>query len=164
MANLDWRNVYREEKRRPGYVLENGKSFDKILGDVLHRRDAKPPQREKQKDCVSPFTPKHPCGYPGCATLTDTARCERHRKQEQREYDQSRKGDSFRKLYSSARWKRIRDWHLTHEPLCRACKERGRLEAARIVDHVTPMRRGGDPFDDSNFQSLCRSCHSGKSK
>jgi hypothetical protein len=49
VANLDWRSVYREEKRRPGYVLENGKSFDKILGDVLHRRDAKLPQREKQK-------------------------------------------------------------------------------------------------------------------
>jgi 5-methylcytosine-specific restriction protein A len=112
---------------------------------------------------MSPMAPMHPCGYPGCATLTDTARCELHRKKEQREYDQSRKDDPFRKLYSSARWKRIRDSHLMHEPLCRACKERGRLVEAKIVDHIIPIRRSGDPFDAANFQSLCTSCHSEKS-
>lgn len=95
--------------------------------------------------------------------MTDAARCERHRKQEQREYDKSRKNDPFRKLYSSSRWKRIRASHLAREPLCRACKERGRLEAARIVDHISPIRSGGDPFDDANLQSLCWSCHSEKS-
>jgi len=26
VANLDWKSVYREERRRPGYVLENGRS------------------------------------------------------------------------------------------------------------------------------------------
>jgi 5-methylcytosine-specific restriction protein A len=112
---------------------------------------------------VSPFTPKHPCSYPGCTTLTDDSRCELHKKREQQEYDHSRKGDSFRKLYGSPRWKRVRASHLASEPLCRPCKRRGRIEATRIVDHITPIRRGGDPFDDSNLQSLCWSCHSEKS-
>ena len=30
MANKDWREVYREERRRPGYVIENGKSVGKV--------------------------------------------------------------------------------------------------------------------------------------
>ena len=42
-----------------------------------------------------PFSQKHPCSYPGCAALINAgdSRCERHRIQEQREYDHERKDD-----------------------------------------------------------------------
>ena len=30
MANSDWRDVYRQESRRPGYVIDNGKSLEKL--------------------------------------------------------------------------------------------------------------------------------------
>ena len=44
----------------------------------------------KEESGVSPFSPKRPCSYPGCATLTQTSMCDLHRKQEQREYDRRR--------------------------------------------------------------------------
>ena len=42
---------------------------------------------------------------------------------------------------------------------CSGCGRPGRLE----VDHVTPLSRGGAPYDKANLQCLCRSCHIGKS-
>jgi hypothetical protein len=45
----DWREVYRQEKRRPGYVIENGKSVAKDLSDASPRRDVTPLQRDKRK-------------------------------------------------------------------------------------------------------------------
>ena len=38
---------------------------------------------------------------------------------------------------------------------CRSCGLAGRLEC----DHVTPLHRGGDAWDFSNLQTLCRDCH-----
>ena len=38
---------------------------------------------------------------------------------------------------------------------CVRCGKAGRLEC----DHVRPLRRGGDPNDFANLQSLCRDCH-----
>ena len=43
---------------------------------------------------------------------------------------------------------------------CRACGRAGRLEA----DHVTPLDRGGAPFDPDNMQALCRGCHIAKTR
>jgi len=30
------------------------------------------------------------------------------------------------------------------------------------VDHITPVSKGGHPFDESNLQTLCRDCHEQK--
>ena len=51
LANIDWRNVYREEKRRPGYVIENAKSIAKTHGgDTPHRNVTLPqPHCDKRK-------------------------------------------------------------------------------------------------------------------
>ena len=38
---------------------------------------------------------------------------------------------------------------------CRSCGKAGALEC----DHVTPLRRGGEPYDPMNLQTLCRACH-----
>ena len=38
---------------------------------------------------------------------------------------------------------------------CRKCGRAGAPEC----DHVRPLRRGGDPYDLANLQSLCRACH-----
>ena len=32
MSNTDWRQVYREERRRPGYVIENGRTAARRIG------------------------------------------------------------------------------------------------------------------------------------
>jgi len=58
---------------------------------------------------------------------------------------------------NSAAWQRLRASVLAGEPLCRACAQRGYVEPATDVDHIS-----GDPSDNSmeNLASLCHSCHS----
>jgi hypothetical protein len=44
VVNSDWREVYRQERRRPGYVIENGKSLERLnarLRAALRRRAAR---------------------------------------------------------------------------------------------------------------------------
>ncbi len=45
----DWRVVYLQEKRRPGYVIENGKSIVKIRKDTWLRRGRISLEHEKRK-------------------------------------------------------------------------------------------------------------------
>ncbi|MGG0794549.1 HNH endonuclease signature motif containing protein [Brevibacillus laterosporus] len=48
-------------------------------------------------------------------------------------------------------------------PLCVRCKERQKITAATVVDHITPHK--GDVvlfWDEKNWQGLCTSCHSRK--
>ncbi len=61
------------------------------------------------------------------------------------------------------RWQRLRRAVLAAEPLCRACKERGRLTVANEVDHIVPIVEGGTD-ERSNLQALCKSCHSAKTR
>lgn len=66
----------------------------------------------------------------------------------------------WRKLYNSGRWKRLRDYQLQTEPLCRFCLQQEIVEAANVCDHVVPHK--GDVglfFDCTNLQSLCFACH-----
>lgn len=59
------------------------------------------------------------------------------------------------------RWARIRCQVLDRDGWrCRACGRAGRLEC----DHVRPLERGGDPYDITNLQTLCRSCHIAKTR
>lgn len=60
---------------------------------------------------------------------------------------------------SSVFWARLRAMVLSENPLCVACDARGRVTAAREVDHVN-----SDPNDNArtNLQGLCTPCHSRK--
>lgn len=68
--------------------------------------------------------------------------------------------DDYRSWYTHARWRKIRDRQLKHEPLCRFCEGQGLTTLANVVDHVEPHR--GDPtkFWHGSLQSLCANCHS----
>jgi 5-methylcytosine-specific restriction protein A len=68
------------------------------------------------------------------------------------------------RIYSSARWRRLRRQKLAASPLCEACRaETGRVVVATVVDHRKPVRLGGDPFPPlSGLRSLCWPCHSAK--
>jgi 5-methylcytosine-specific restriction protein A len=39
---------------------------------------------------------------------------------------------------------------------------RGRTVAARVVDHVVPIKDGGARLDWANLESLCVPCHNRK--
>jgi 5-methylcytosine-specific restriction protein A len=110
-----------------------------------------------------PFAAPRQCTWPGCAQLVAGGRCEQHRKQERREYDKDRQSDEFRGFYATPEWRSVRAQHLAEEPLCRECRRSGIRKGAEMVDHITPIRRGGEKFDPLNLQSLCHSCHSAKS-
>ena len=107
-----------------------------------------------------PWKLDQPCTYPGCGKLSDSSRCEEHRLQERRRYEQERSAsdDDTRAFYNSRAWRRASKNHLEDEPLCRKC---GAI--AVMTDHVIPIKRGGSKWDASNWQSLCQSCHARKS-
>ena len=70
---------------------------------------------------------------------------------------------AYRRLYKTARWQRLREWVLSHEPLCRYCMEHEVVEEATVVDHIKPHK--GDPqlfWDADNLQPLCAACHDGR--
>lgn len=67
------------------------------------------------------------------------------------------------KFYTSSAWRRVRAIKIQENPLCEECQRRGVLTPADVVDHITPINQGGEPFDESNLQSLCHRCHNKKS-
>lgn len=67
---------------------------------------------------------------------------------------------SWQRLYKLARWRRLREAQLSHEPLCRYCLRQEIVEAATVCDHVDPHKGDEDKFfDPDNLQSLCAPCH-----
>lgn len=58
-----------------------------------------------------------------------------------------------------AAWRKLRRIVLASEPLCRHCKARGIVTAAREVDHIDGNVRN---LKRSNLQPLCKRCHSAK--
>lgn len=74
-------------------------------------------------------------------------------------------GDGYRGSSSERgygyRWQMARRRFLDQHPLCLMCNAEGRVEAATVVDHITPHR--GDQrlfWREDNWQPLCASCHS----
>lgn len=64
------------------------------------------------------------------------------------------------RFYDLQAWRRARREHLAQEPLCRMCRAQGITKPGHHVDHITPISKGGDPFDSDNLQSLCAEHHS----
>jgi len=66
--------------------------------------------------------------------------------------------------YHTKAWRAARLDALQREPLCRICDSMGYVTLAQMVDHITPVRLGGDFWDADNHQPLCNSCHAVKSQ
>ncbi len=74
------------------------------------------------------------------------------------EFDPARRERST--FYGSKRWAKHRKAYLTRNPLCAKCLEKGLVVAATIVHHVVErLVRPDLAWDWSNFQGLCRPCH-----
>lgn len=58
-------------------------------------------------------------------------------------------------------WRQIRQSFLFDNPLCAHHLARGETVAANEVDHIDGDSNN-NPADGSNYQALCKSCHSRK--
>jgi len=99
------------------------------------------------------------CPEPGCSALVSSGWCPAHTRHQ-------RGGAAYaavHRLYTSARWLRLRAEVLRAEPFCRACQAQGRRTLTAEIDHV--RKHEGDPgrfWDRSNLQGLCKACHTAK--
>lgn len=59
------------------------------------------------------------------------------------------------------KWMSIRARWLREHPLCVMCDAKGFVRPANRLDHVLPLIDGGRD-DESNYQSLCATCHDEK--
>lgn len=57
------------------------------------------------------------------------------------------------------RWRTIRAQVLAEEPVCRVP---GCGRASTEVDHITPLKLGGDPYERANLQGMCKPHNSSK--
>jgi len=62
------------------------------------------------------------------------------------------------RIYDLKRWKILRINYLASNPICEMCG----VGFASEVDHIKPIKLGGDPWDIHNLQALCHRCHSSK--
>lgn len=64
---------------------------------------------------------------------------------------------STERMRGGAAVTRRRRWLELH-PLCVMCEKEGSVTAGDVVDHITPLWKGGRD-DDSNLQTLCQVPH-----
>lgn len=112
------------------------------------------------------------CCAPGCDDLAidGLAHCEQHEAARQDKIKASRAraktsaaAQAGSALYKLAAWRKASRAWLRNNPICVDCDELGLVVLASEVDHVAPHRGDRQKFwDRSNWQSLCKPCHSRK--
>jgi|TARA_Y100001938_G_scaffold130211_1_gene185979 5-methylcytosine-specific restriction endonuclease McrA len=67
-------------------------------------------------------------------------------------------------FYNTNKWKRLRNYYITKEPLCEVCKRFNKIIEAKVVDHIKRVRTNPElALAENNLQSLCHRCHNIKS-
>lgn len=108
-----------------------------------------------------PTAAPKPCGHIGCRAMAVAGgRCHKHAGEiKQRDRD---RGSAAKRGYGH-KWRIARDQYLSANPLCVECKRLDLLTASTEVDHVIPHRGDlGLFWRRSNWQALCKPCHSRK--
>lgn len=70
----------------------------------------------------------------------------------------------YQRMLNSKRWKELRAWKLSKNPLCERCEAEGYVRAAVDVHHIRPVAGNIREmealcFNPSNLRSLCITCH-----
>lgn len=66
-------------------------------------------------------------------------------------------------FYNSTAWRKLSINYRRKHPLCVHCLEKGITKVCNVVDHITPIDKGGDKWNTNNLQPLCHRCHNKKS-
>lgn len=99
------------------------------------------------------------CPEPGCCTIVQKGRCDKHK----RSNDRYRK--TFRQRGYTHQWTQLSKVYRRHNPVCVICLFKGRVTAAEITDHIVPHRMDSSLLMDSeNLCALCWKCHSWKTR
>jgi 5-methylcytosine-specific restriction protein A len=111
-----------------------------------------------------------PCKVPGCPNLVEgpgycanhAARADEDAKARFKALDK-RVPDELRRFYSSSKWTAASKLHRQTEPLCRRCKDKGRVACGELTHHNPPLeellREGKNPLNDEYLETLCHNCH-----
>lgn len=72
----------------------------------------------------------------------------------------------YQRLLNSKRWRELRAWKLTNNPLCERCEAEGYVSSAVDVHHIIPIESAMTDqemerlaFDPRNLKALCINCH-----
>ena len=68
-----------------------------------------------------------------------------------------------RDIYGSYRWQKASALFLKRNPLCIQCKKEGIIHPSEVTDHIVPISEGGEIWNPTNWQPLCKSHHNSKS-
>ena len=68
-------------------------------------------------------------------------------------------------FYHTTEWRKCRKAYIDAHPLCecKSCSRRMVPLPAQHVDHIIPIKDGGDPLSWDNLQALNARCHNKKS-
>ena len=110
------------------------------------------------------------CRAPGCDDLAlpgspHCADCgaERAAVEAARRQGAKRGSDPWSHLYQTPEWKRASLAFRKANPLCADCESLGLIVPVQEVDHIIPHRGDRALFwDRTNWQGLCKPCHSRK--
>lgn len=109
-----------------------------------------------------PVAAKKPCKANGCRELVSSGFCSNHLHLAPKRLIDSRRGNANSRGYNYC-WQQARARWLADHPLCVSCDEQGLVVAGFVVDHIVPHRGDMTLFwDETNWQTLCASCHSRK--
>jgi 5-methylcytosine-specific restriction protein A len=76
-----------------------------------------------------------------------------------KDYNKSYSKPEYAKIYNSHRWRKLREYFIKNNPLCKICKKNNRIKESKVVDHIVEIADGGGVWDFSNLQALCDPCH-----
>lgn len=100
--------------------------------------------------------PAKPCTYPGCRELTNTGRCEQHKRK-------AWTGGKETPRMTGRKLQKFREILFNEQPLCVECLKLDRVSVATIRDHIIPLAEGGEDIPE-NTQPLCQACSDAKTK
>lgn len=110
--------------------------------------------------------PQRKCFHPPCRLMipfTETY-CGKHNPS--KEYNKARRTHEaeYIKFYKSASWIKARRMQMINDDhLCVKCLKDGIITPGEMVDHIIPTKEDWSRrLDNSNFQTLCWSCHNTK--
>ena len=98
-----------------------------------------------------------------------------NKQKKKRTFEDTEARKKRKKVYDTARWRKLRAWKFALNPLCEMCEKEGKATPAEDIHHIVSFTGAESPekinalaFDIDNLMSLCKRhhqlMHNGKKK